>query len=97
MTIVGDGLQTRIFTHIDDIVEGLTKVALYGEGDNYHLGHHKSISILDLANKFNTSHVFIPERRGERKHSVMQESRAETELGWKAKRDLFDDYISRIL
>ena len=97
LTIVGDGLQTRIFTHIDDIVEGLIKVALFGNGDHYHLGHYKSISILDLAKMFKTSHVFIPERRGERTHSIMQESRAETELGWKAKKDLFDDYISHIL
>lgn len=97
LTIVGDGLQTRIFTHIDDIVEGIIQVALYGNGDNYHLGHHKSISILDVAKMFNTSYVFIPERRGERRHSIMQESRAESELNWKAKKELFHDYISVIL
>lgn len=97
LTIVGDGLQTRIFTHIDDIVDGLIKVALFGNGDHYHLGHHKAYSILDVAKMFKTSYVFIPERRGERRHSVMQKSRAETELGWKAKKDLYNDYISGIL
>ena len=52
ITVVGDGSQTRIFTHIDDIVNGLIKVALYGNGDGYHLGRHDSISILELQNCF---------------------------------------------
>ena len=95
LTIVGDGKQTRIFTHINDIVDGIIKVAIYGNGDNYHLGYDKSISILELAKLFHHPYTFIPERKGERRHSVMQESRAEKELNWKAKKHI-DEYIENI-
>lgn len=95
ITVVGDGLQTRIFTHIDDIVNGLIKVALYGNGDGYHLGRHDSISILELAKLFSDNIIHVPERKGERKHSIMQLSRAETELGWKAEKSI-RDYIKII-
>ena len=73
----------------------IIQVALYGNGDNYHLGYDKSISILELAKLFHHPYIFIPERKGERIHSIMQESRAEKELHWKAKKHIHK-YIENI-
>lgn len=97
LTIVNPGTQTRIFTHIDDITEGLIRIALKGLGDGYHLSSEKSISILDLAHMFQSyPYIMIPEKRGERTHSCQLQSRARNELGWSSTIDL-QDYINSII
>ena len=96
LTVVGNGLQTRIFTHIDDIVNGIIKVAENGDGDNYHLGRHDNISIIAVAKLFSDNIIHIPERPGERKKSCMpHDNRAETELNWLAENKL-EDYIKSV-
>jgi UDP-glucose 4-epimerase len=53
VTVFGDGLQTRCFCHVTDVVEALT--GLLGEeaavGDVFNVGASYEISILDLAHK----------------------------------------------
>jgi nucleoside-diphosphate-sugar epimerase len=58
-------------------------VADKGTGDGYKLAGDDDVSIIQLAEMFNSSHIFVPERRGERFSSVCESSRARTELGWK--------------
>jgi len=66
LTVVSPGTQLRNFTHIDDIVSGLTIVGKKGVGDNYGIGCSKAFSILDIAKMFKTEIKMIPERRGNR-------------------------------
>ena len=48
VTIYGDGLQTRDYVHVDDIVEGLVKAKDWPKGE-YQMGSGKSTTVLELA------------------------------------------------
>ena len=93
LTIYGDGSQTRKFTHIDDIVDGLLKSAEYGKGNGYCLGTKEDVKILDVAKMFKENdYVFLPMRKGERISSEFKYNKAEKELNWMPKINL-KDYI----
>ena len=50
--IQGDGTQTRAFTHIDDMIDGLMLVVERGEHLNvYHVGNPEELSIGDVARR----------------------------------------------
>ena len=53
VTIYGDGKQTRCFAHIDDVIDGVVKVAFSEKtiGQVVNIGNNKEISILELAKK----------------------------------------------
>ena len=46
LTIVSPGTVKRNFTHIEDIIEGLTLVGEYGYGDGFGIGSDETFSIL---------------------------------------------------
>jgi len=56
LTVFGDGLQSRCFTYVGDVVSALTSVAdLEGAaGEIYNVGSDQEITILDLARKVRT-------------------------------------------
>lgn len=58
LTIHGDGEQRRDFTHVDDIVDGLIKIAKSNEihNDAWELGTGLNYSINELFNFFNEKH-----------------------------------------
>ncbi len=95
LTVVSPGTQKRIFTHIDDIVNGLIIVGEKGIGDGFGLGAEKSYSILEIANMFNTELKMLPERKGNRNNSNLDVQKSNS-LGWKAKNDI-KDYIEEIV
>jgi UDP-glucose 4-epimerase len=86
--IVSPGTQIRNFTHIEDIVRGLVLVGEKGEGDDYGLGAEEGYSILEIAKMFGSEIVMLPERKGNRMNTVVDISRAQRELGWKAKKSI---------
>ncbi len=88
LKVVSPGTQTRIFTHVDDIVQGLLLVGEKGEGDGYGLGAREEYSILDIAKMFGGEIEMLPERAGNRKTSAIDLSRSEGELGWKAEKSI---------
>ena len=94
LTIVKPGTQSRCFTHIDDIIKGILLIMQKGSGDGYLLGSKEEISINEVAKMFDTSSIYIEERKGERNFSKFENSRSETELGWTAHIKL-KDYIDR--
>lgn len=51
ITVIGDGKQTRCFTYVDDVVDGLVKCATNpkAEGEIFNIGNPQEITILDLA------------------------------------------------
>lgn len=58
--IYGDGLQTRDYVHVDDIVRGL-KLAILWEPGTYFMGSGISTTVLDLAE--GKCVTFLPERK----------------------------------
>ncbi len=53
LTIYGDGTQTRSFTYIDDLVEGILRLLLSDEHDPVNIGNPAEISILEFAKVIN--------------------------------------------
>ena len=98
MTVVGDGLQTRDYTHVKDIVEALF---LAGESSNkdiikemFNLGTGTNHSVMDLVNLTGGDHVHIPARAGEARDTLADNSKAKTMLGWDPNRKL-EDWVSK--
>ena len=95
LTIVEPGTQTRCFTHIEDIIDGIILVAEKGNGDKYFLGTKENISIINIAKMFNHPYILIEKRKGERDTSSIIESKIQ-ELGWNPKHNI-RDYINKII
>jgi dTDP-glucose 4,6-dehydratase len=49
LTVFGDGLQTRSFCFVSDLIEGLYRLATSGEHLPVNLGNPTETSLLDLA------------------------------------------------
>ena len=91
LTIVGDGNQTRDFTHIDDVVSAnilaiTAKLKNYGQVIN--IGTGKGISINDIAKLISEKTVTLPARLGEARHTKAVINKAKTCLGWSPKVNL---------
>jgi UDP-glucose 4-epimerase len=101
LTIVGDGLQRRDFTHVSDVVlaniaaanfnapeyvvENDIKYTKYEWGQIYNIGTGKNHSVLEIANMISADHKFIPQRLGESRITLADASKAQKHLGWKSK------------
>jgi UDP-glucose 4-epimerase len=97
LTVVKPGSQTRDFTHISDIVNGILICATRGGGDNYHLGTGREISILEVAKMFKSPGIkWLPARKGTRMRSKCPGTSKARKLGWKAKINL-RDYIATFI
>lgn len=53
LEVMGDGNQTRCFTHVQDVASGIITVALHknGENEDFNIGSDKEIKMIDLAKK----------------------------------------------
>ena len=95
LTVVSPGTQTRDFTHVADIVEGLLLCAEHGEGDGYMLGTGREWSIIEVAEMFGGTYEMVPALMGERVRGRADPSKA-MGLGWKPTRSL-DQYVAEFL
>jgi UDP-glucose 4-epimerase len=89
------GTQTRNFTHVDDIVDGLVLVGERGEGDDFGLGDERSYPVLEVAKMFGGDIVMLPERQGNRMGSDVDTTKSRA-LGWECKRNLAE-YIAAVI
>lgn len=96
LEVVSPGTQLRSFTHIDDIVRGILLAAEKGEGDGYCLGPKVMHTIKDVAELFGGKVVMVPEKPGDRKTVVIDLTKTEEQLGWKALVRL-EDHIQEFL
>jgi UDP-glucose 4-epimerase len=80
-TVVSPGKQSRDFTHIEDVVKGLTKAALKMDNHEWHLRSGVNVSIAEVAEMFGEWKL-IPERRGERFTSEDFPSDTNERLDW---------------
>jgi UDP-glucose 4-epimerase len=86
--VFGDGLQTRDYVHVDDVVQANLLAADSDVNGAYNIGLGKQVTVLELVealaphapNSFDPEHK--PERPGEVRHIALDASRANAELGW---------------
>lgn len=96
LTIVGDGLQRRDFTHVDDVVFAnmlamqIDAVNHYGEVFN--VGTGKNTSVLELASMISDNIVHVEQRPGEARETLADNQKIRTVFGWKP-RNTIEDYI----
>ena len=74
MTVVGDGEQTRDYTHVSDVVEVNIRAALSDNkkilGEVINVGTGTSASVLNIVNWIGGFYEFIPERPGEARDTL---------------------------
>lgn len=94
LLVTAPGTQRRIFTHIDDIVDGLLLIGEKGQGDEFGLGADEDFSILEVAELFGGEIQMQPERAGNRMTAKLDATKSQA-LGWKASRKL-PEYIREV-
>lgn len=100
ITVHGDGQQTRSFTHLDDLVDGIylagvMDTGLDGEslrGASFNIGSTEEVSMLDLAHAINATVgsqavdiVLAGGYHGDSKRRLPDCASAAERLGWQAK------------
>lgn len=88
------GTQLRNFTYIDDIVDGLIRVAYNGQGDEHGIGNPRSYTIVQLAELFGLKYQFTIAKKGNRMGAVVVGDKLD-KLGWKPTVEL-EDYIKGV-
>ena len=92
--IYGDGEQTRDYIYVKDVVSALIKVSTIDENHFLNIGTGVETSVNELANsmksQFNSeiNPIYKPARDGELNRSVLNNTKAKKELGWKPEYDL---------
>ncbi|HEY1276825.1 MAG TPA: NAD-dependent epimerase/dehydratase family protein [Thermoleophilaceae bacterium] len=89
-TVFGDGLQTRDYVYVDDVVEANLLAAESQAGGPINIGRGEEVSVLDIVSAlaanagadFTPEHA--PERPGEVRRIALDPARAKAELGWQA-------------
>ena len=87
LSVVSPGTQTRNFTYVGDIVDGLVLVSKEGSGDGYGIGADEAYSVSEVANMFGGETVVLPERQGNRLTSAVDNQKLKA-LGWQQKQKL---------
>ena len=98
LTIFGDGLQTRSFTYVTYLVEGILKTAFFpnAKGKVINLGNNVEIQIMQLAKTIirltgsKSEIVFLPLPEDDPKRRCPKVSVAKNVLGWEPMTDLDD-------
>ena len=87
LTVVGDGKQSRDFTYVTDVVEGMYKVFLKGKsGKIFNLGTGKASSINKIIELLKyKKRIRLPVRPGEPDKTLGSIKKIEKEIKWKAK------------
>jgi UDP-glucose 4-epimerase len=88
--VFGDGLQTRDYVHVQDVVQANLLAAESDAGGAFNIGRGEEVTVIDLV-KALAPHAgngfkpdFQPERPGEVRHIALDASRAREELGWRS-------------
>jgi UDP-glucose 4-epimerase len=97
-TVFGDGLQTRDWVDVTDIVQANLLAAESELTGPVNIGWGREVSVLDLWTALRElspraaelEPVFAPERLGEVRRSSLDASRAHAELGWEPRVEMRD-------
>ena len=103
ITVVGDGEQSRDFTHVEDICKGLIAASnITTLGVNFDLGRGKPIKIIDIAKKLCSAEggrwIHTPLRKNEGQSTLCDWEPTQKALSWRAEHDLMDyltEYVNK--
>ncbi len=96
-TVVGDGTQTRDFTFVSDVVDGLYRAAyLEVSGETINLGSGSTYSINSLVELLGGEVTYVPKRPGEPECTFADITRARELLGYEPKVS-FEDGVQLML
>ena len=94
LTIVGNGLQTRDFTHVNDVVKAnVAAVKNKNEdtfGEVFNVGSGVAYSVIDLAKRIGGNLKFVPEREGEAKDTLANIDKIKKYLNWHPSGDIME-------
>jgi len=95
MTVVGDGLQRRDFTHVKDVVEANIRAATFDNvvGETINVGTGTNYSVLEIAKMIKGTIINIPERKGEARETLASTYKIEKLLKFKPGRYL-EEFIN---
>lgn len=96
LSVVEPGIQSRDFTHVYDVVEGVIKTIDMCMNREWMLRTGINYKIIDVAKMFSENIIMLPERKGERFTSKEFYNDTEEVLGWVPKHKL-EDYIKNKL
>ena len=91
ITVFGDGSQTRSFTYVDDLIEGIFRLAMSDYSEPINLGNPQEVTILEFAKEIlkltgsNSKIVFKELPQDDPKIRKPDTSRALKILGWSPK------------
>lgn len=100
LTVVGDGLQRRDFTHVYDvaranILASEAKLSKDKFGTVFNVGTGTNISVLEIAKLMSDKIKFIPQRPGEMRETLSDTKKTNEFLGWRATFKV-EDYIKSL-
>jgi dTDP-glucose 4,6-dehydratase len=102
VTVFGDGSQTRSFTYITDLVDGIIKLMLSDENDPVNIGNPHEMTIKEIAETIirmtgSTSKlIYKPLPTDDPKQRRPDITRAQTLLGWQPKVALNEGLVKTI-
>jgi dTDP-glucose 4,6-dehydratase len=102
VTVFGDGSQTRSFTYITDLVDGIIKLMLSSENDPVNIGNPVEMTIKQIAETIITMTgstskiVYRPLPTDDPKQRRPDITRARTLLGWEPKVQLDEGLVKTI-
>ena len=101
LTVYGDGLQTRSFCYVSDLVDGIVRVLERGDHMPYNLGNPGEFTMLELVQEIakQVGHVetqYLPLPKDDPTRRKPDITRARVDLGWTPKVALQDGLVSMI-
>lgn len=92
LTVVGDGLQSRDFVHVSDVVQANILAATNSScwGNSYNVGSGKSNTIVEIANYISKDVKHVNPRIGEARNTQACIEKFKKDSGWEPKMDLID-------
>ena len=90
--VFGDGLQTRDYVYVGDVVRAMLAAEAGVPGETVNIGAGVEVSVLDLIAGlgYEGEVEFLDARQGELQRSVLDVSKAERLYGWRAQTSLPD-------
>lgn len=102
LTLTGDGMQTRSFCFVDDLVDGIFKMYESKESGPFNLGNPGEFTVKEFAEKVvalshsKSALKYIPAREDDPKQRKPNIEKAKSKLGWNPKINL-DEGLERTL
>ena len=102
VTVFGDGTQTRSFTYIADLVDGIVQLMLSNENDPVNIGNPREMTIKEIAEtiirmtRSNSRIVYKPLPTDDPKQRKPDITRARTLLNWQPRVELEEGLVKTI-